>query len=204
METIQEAIQKGRTALGIELGSTRIKAVLIGPDHGPIASGDHTWENKLENGYWTYPLDEVWTGIQAAFAALAANVREKYGLPLTTVGAMGISGMMHGYLPFDKAGNQLAAFRTWRNTTTGPAAEELTALLGFNIPQRWSIAHLYQAVLNGEEHVSHIAYLTTLAGYVHWKLTGQMVLGVGEASGMFPMDSECCDFDLSRLQKFRI
>lgn len=201
METIQEAIQKGRTALGIELGSTRIKAVLIGPDHGPIASGDHTWENKLENGYWTYPLDEVWTGIQAAFAALAANVREKYGLPLTTVGAMGISGMMHGYLPFDKAGNQLAAFRTWRNTTTGPAAEELNALLGFNIPQRWSIAHLYQAVLNGEEHVSHIAYLTTLAGYVHWKLTGQMVLGVGEASGMFPMDSECCDFDLSRLQK---
>lgn len=201
METIQEAIQKGRTALGIELGSTRIKAVLIGPDHGTIASGDHTWENKLENGYWTYPLDEVWTGIQAAFAALAANVREKYGLPLTTVGAMGISGMMHGYLPFDKAGNQLAAFRTWRNTTTGPAAEELTALLGFNIPQRWSIAHLYQAVLNGEEHVSHIAYLTTLAGYVHWKLTGQMVLGVGEASGMFPMDSECCDFDLSRLQK---
>lgn len=201
METIQEAIQKGRTALGIELGSTRIKAVLIGPDHGPIASGDHTWENKLENGYWTYPLDEVWTGIQAAFAALAANVREKYGLPLTTVGAMGISGMMHGYLPFDKAGNQLAAFRTWRNTTTGPAAEELNALLGFNIPQRWSIAHLYQAVLNGEEHVSHIAHLTTLAGYVHWKLTGQMVLGVGEASGMFPMDSECCDFDLSRLQK---
>ena len=200
MESIQDAIRTGRTALGIELGSTRIKAVLIGPDHAPIASGDYTWENRLENGYWTYDLADAWTGVQAAFAALAADVQARYGLPLATVGAMGISGMMHGYLPFDAQGRQLAAFRTWRNTCTGQAAGALTALLGFNIPQRWSIAHLYQAVLNGEEHVGRIAFLTTLAGYIHWQLTGKKVLGVGEASGMFPIAPDGCDYDAARLQ----
>ena len=174
--------------------------MLIGPGHSPAASGDYTWENRLENGYWTYGLADAWAGVQAAFAALAADVQARYGLPLATVGAMGISGMMHGYLPFDARGRQLAAFRTWRNTCTGPAAGALTALLGFNIPQRWSIAHLYQAVLNGEEHVGRIAFLTTLAGYIHWQLTGEKVLGVGEASGMFPIAPDGRDYDAARLQ----
>ena len=197
---VSDAIRAGRTALGIELGSTRIKAVLIGPDHDPIAGGDFTWENRLEDGWWTYSLPDAWAGVQTAFAALAADVRAKYGLPLTTVGALGISGMMHGYLPFDAAGSQLAAFRTWRNTRTGPAAAALTEALAFNIPQRWSIAHLYQAVLDGESHVERIAFLTTLAGYLHWQLTGQKVLGVGEASGVFPIDPATCDYDAARLQ----
>ena len=165
-------------ALGIELGSTRIKAVLAAADGTPLASGAHDWENRFEGGYWTYRLDDVWAGVQDAFAKLAANVREICGEPLTTVGAMGISAMMHGYLPFDKNGAQLAAFRTWRNTTTAEAAALLTRQLGFNIPQRWSVAHLMQAALNGEEHVRDIAFLTTLAGYVHWKLTGEKVLGL--------------------------
>lgn len=201
MQQIQQAIRGGQTALGIELGSTRIKAVLIGPDHTPIASGDHTWENRLENGVWTYRLQDVWAGVQAAFAALAADVQARYGVPLATVGAMGVSGMMHGYLPFDAGGRQLAPFRTWRNTITGPAADRLTELLQYNIPQRWSIAHLYQAVLNGEDHVDRIVFLTTLAGYLHWQLTGEKVLGVGEASGMFPIDPETCDYDVGCLQK---
>ena len=200
METIQDAIRTGHTALGIELGSTRVKAVLVGPDHTPVASGEYTWESRLENGYWTYSLADAWTGVRTAFAALAADVRDRYGLPLATVGAMGISGMMHGYLPFDAEGGLLTAFRTWRNTTTGPAAAKLTELLDFNIPQRWSIAHLYQAVLNGEEHVGRIAFLTTLAGYIHWRLTGEKVLGVGEASGMFPIDPVTCDYDEARLR----
>ena len=144
-----EALQTERTALGIELGSTRIKAVLIGPDHTVLASGAHEWENRLENGCWTYPLDEVWAGVQAAYAKLAAAFAAQYGTPPTAVGAMGVSGMMHGYLPFSRNGAQLAPFRTWRNTTTGPAAAELTELFGFNIPQRWSAAHFYQAMLNG-------------------------------------------------------
>lgn len=201
MQQIQQAIRGGQTALGIELGSTRIKAVLIGPDHTPIASGDHTWENRLENGVWTYRLQDVWAGVQAAFAALAADVQTRYGVPLATVGAMGVSGMMHGYLPFDAGGRQLAPFRTWRNTITGPAADRLTEFLQYNIPQRWSIAHLYQAVLNGEDHVNRIVFLTTLAGYLHWQLTGEKVLGVGEASGMFPIDPETCDYDVGCLQK---
>ena len=201
MQQIQQAIRGGQTALGIELGSTRIKAVLIGPDHTPIASGDHTWENRLENGVWTYRLQDVWAGVQAAFAALAADAQARYGVPLATVGAMGVSGMMHGYLPFDAGGRQLAPFRTWRNTITGPAADRLTELLQYNIPQRWSIAHLYQAVLNGEDHVDRIVFLTTLAGYLHWQLTGEKVLGVGEASGMFPIDPETCDYDVGCLQK---
>ena len=191
-----------KTALGIELGSTRIKAVLIDDKHLPIASGDYEWENQLVNGIWTYSMEAVHTGLRACFAALKADLKEEFGVELTTVGAIGVSAMMHGYLPFDKDGKQLAEFRTWRNTITGEAAEKLTALFGFNIPQRWSIAHLYQAMLNGEEHVKDIAYLTTLAGYIHWKLTGQKVMGIGEASGMFPIDSETGDYDAVMLQKF--
>lgn len=197
-----EALQTERTALGIELGSTRIKAVLIGPDHTVLASGAHEWENRLENGCWTYPLDEVWAGVQAAYAKLAAAFAAQYGTPPTAVGAMGVSGMMHGYLPFSRNGAQLAPFRTWRNTTTGPAAAELTELFGFNIPQRWSAAHLYQAMLNGEGQVKDIAFLTTLAGYVHWRLTGEKVLGVGDASGMFPIDSAACDYDAAMVCRF--
>ncbi|MBO6017571.1 MAG: ATPase, partial [Oscillospiraceae bacterium] len=192
-----------KTALGIELGSTRIKAVLIDDRHLPIASGDYEWENQLVNGIWTYSMDIVHTGVQTCFASLNADVKAKFGVDLTTVGAIGVSAMMHGYLPFDKDGRQLAEFRTWRNTITGEAAEKLTALFGFNIPQRWSIAHLYQAILNGEEHVKELAFLTTLAGYIHWRLTGEKVMGVGEASGMFPIDSEKLDYDEGMVQKFR-
>lgn len=192
-----------KTALGIELGSTRIKAVLIDERHLPIAQGDFEWENQLVDGVWTYSMDMVHTGLQTCFAKLKADVKAKFGVELTTVGAIGVSAMMHGYLPFDKDGRQLAPFRTWRNTITGPAAEKLTALFGFNIPQRWSIAHLYQAILNGEAHVKDIAYLTTLAGYIHWQLTGEKVMGVGEASGMFPIDSARCDYDETMVQKFK-
>ena len=192
-----------KTALGIELGSTRIKAVLIDDRHLPLASGDFEWENQFVNGVWTYSMDMVHTGLQACFAALKADVKEKYCLELSTVGAIGVSAMMHGYLPFDKDGKQLAEFRTWRNTITGEAAEKLTALFGFNIPQRWSIAHLYQAMLNGEEHVKDLAFLTTLAGYIHWRLTGEKLMGVGEASGMFPIDSGKLDYDEAMLQKFK-
>ena len=198
----QSVIRSGKTALGIEFGSTNIKAVLIGPDHSPIASGSHGWENRLENGIWTYSLEDVWRGVQDAYAKLASEVLERSGEKLTKVGALGISGMMHGYLPFDSNGTQLAPFRTWRNTITARAASELTELFGFNIPQRWSIAHLDQAILNGEDHVKDIAYLTTLAGYVHWKLTGRKVLGVGEASGMFPIDSNTCDYDAAMVAKY--
>ncbi|MGX8698364.1 MAG: xylulokinase [bacterium] len=187
------------TALGIEFGSTRIKAVLIDENHLPIASGSFEWENKLENGIWTYAMEDVFHGLQAAYADLIRDLGE----PLTTVGAIGVSAMMHGYLPFDKEMHQLAAFRTWRNTITGKAADELTALFGFNIPQRWSIAHLYQAMLNGEAHVKNIAHLTTLAGYIHYLLTGLHVMGVGEASGMFPIDSATCDYDAEMVKRFQ-
>ena len=189
-------------SLGIELGSTRIKAVLAAPDGTVLASGAHDWQNRLEGGYWTYHLDDVWAGIQDAYAQLKADYRSRYGQPLQTVGALGVSAMMHGYLPFDKAGHQLAAFRTWRNTTTLPAATALTERFHFNIPQRWSIAHLYQAILNGEEHVRDVAFLTTLAGYVHWQLTGEKVLGIGDASGVFPIDSARCDYDAAMLASF--
>ena len=191
-----------KTALGIEFGSTRIKAVLIGPEHTPLAQGDYTWENQLHNGIWTYPLEQVWQGLQSAYAALAADVQQKYGCTLTKVGCIGISAMMHGYLAFDANGELLVPFRTWRNTITGAAAEELTAAFGFNIPQRWSIAHLYQAMLNKEEHLSKLDFFTTLAGYVHWQLTGHKVLGVGDASGMFPIDSTTGGYDTAMLQKF--
>ena len=199
---IQKAIESGKTSLGIELGSTRIKAVLIGEDHLPIASGSHEWENQYENGIWTYGLDAVWSGLQESYQNLSKEASEKYGVALKTIGAIGFSAMMHGYMAFDKDGNLLVPFRTWRNTTTGQASERLTELFQFNIPQRWSIAHLYQAVLNKEPHIKNITHLTTLAGYVHWQLTGQKVLGVGEASGMFPIDSKTNDFDERMLELF--
>ena len=195
-------MQLHNTALGIELGSTRIKAVLIDEKHIPIASGDFEWENQLIDGIWTYSLEMVHTGIQCCYARLKADVKEKFGCELTTVGAIGVSAMMHGYLPFDRDGKQLAEFRTWRNTITGEAAQRLTRLFDFNIPQRWSIAHLYQAILNGEEHVKDIAYLTTLAGYIHWQLTGEKVMGIGEASGMFPIDSETLDYNETMIRQF--
>lgn len=191
-----------QTALGIEFGSTRIKAVLIDRDHKPVASGSYDWENRLADGIWTYSMEEIHRGLQTCCADLAADVEKKFGQELTEVGAIGISGMMHGYLPFDQDGDQLAAFRTWRNTITGQAAAELTERFGFNIPQRWSVAHLYQAVLNGEEHLSRLGYLTTLAGYVHWKLTGRKVVGIGEAAGMFPIDSGKLDFNEEMIGKF--
>lgn len=192
----------GKESLGIELGSTRIKAVLVDELCNPIASGGHTWENKFENGVWTYHIDDVWAGLQDAYAQLNADVKEKFGDEITHLASVGFSAMMHGYLPFDKDGKQLAEFRTWRNTITADAAKELTELFDFNIPQRWSIAHLYQAILNGEEHTKDIAFLTTLAGYVHWMLSGEKVLGVGEASGMFPIDSNTNDYDKDMLGKF--
>ena len=198
----QKAIESGKIALGIEFGSTRIKAVLIGEDHAPIASGGHEWENRYENGIWTYSLEDVWKGLQECYRKLSNEVFEKYNTPLQAIGVIGFSGMMHGYLPFDKDGNLLAPFRTWRNTITGQAAEKLTDLFQFNIPQRWSIAHLYQAILNKEPHVKDISHLTTLAGYVHWKLTGQQVMGIGEASGMFPIDSKTNDYDKRMLKQF--
>lgn len=199
---IQKAIENGQTVLGIEFGSTRIKAVLIDADHQLIASGSHDWENRYENGVWTYTLEDVWTGLQDSYRKLSQEVWENYATPLQKIGALGFSAMMHGYMAFDEDGNQLVPFRTWRNTTTAQAAQELTALFQFNIPQRWSIAHLYQAILNGETHVKQVSYLTTLAGYVHWKLTGQKVLGIGEASGMFPIDSKSNDFDPHMLELF--
>ena len=190
------------TVLGIELGSTRIKAVLLDENHIPVASGSHDWENRLENGIWTYTMEDIHTGLRACYAGLKRDIKEKLGVTLTAVGAMGVSAMMHGYLPFDKDGNQLTEFRTWRNTITGQAAEELTGLFGFNIPQRWSVAHLYQAILNGEEHLPRLDYLTTLAGYIHWRLTGEKIMGVGEASGMFPIGADGRDYDQTMVEKF--
>lgn len=199
---VKAAIESGKTALGIEFGSTRIKAVLVGEDNAPIASGSHDWENRLEKGIWTYSLDDIWTGLQDSYTKLAEDVRKTYDVTLTTVGAIGFSAMMHGYMVFDKEDNLLVPFRTWRNTITGEASEQLTELFQYNIPQRWSIAHLYQAILNGEEHVKDIVFQTTLAGYIHWKLTGEKVLGVGEASGMFPIDIQTKQFDETMIGKF--
>ncbi|MCK5674267.1 MAG: FGGY-family carbohydrate kinase [Spirochaetales bacterium] len=200
--TIQDQIESGDTILGIEMGSTRIKAVLIDLDNNPIASGGFTWENNLLDGVWTYSLDEVWEGVKSSYSSLLEDIKNKYGVKLTKVKAIGISGMMHGYLVFDKAGNQLTPFRTWRNNFTGTASKELTNLFGYPIPQRWSIAHLYQSILKKEDHVKDINYITTLAGYVHWKLTGQKVIGIGEASGMFPIDLASKDFNSAMIEKF--
>ena len=198
----QTAIRSGKTVLGIELGSTRIKAVLIGEDHAPIVSGSHEWENRYENGVWTYSLEDVWSGLQECYRNLCTEALEKHNTPLKTIGAIGFSAMMHGYLAFDKNGELLVPFRTWRNTITAQASEQLTELFQFNIPQRWSIAHLYQAILNKEPHVKDIAHLTTLAGYVHWQLTGQKVLGIGEASGMFPINGKTNDYDQRMIGQF--
>lgn len=202
MLNAKETIQNGKAVLGIEFGSTRIKAVLIDEKHVPIASGAHDWENQLVDGVWTYSLEAIWGGLQDCYSKMAQDVKDKYDLVLTKVAAIGISGMMHGYLPFDKDGELLVPFRTWRNTITGQAATELTEVFGFNIPQRWSIAHLYQAVLNQEEHVDKIDFFTTLAGYIHWKLTGEKVMGIGEASGMFPIDSKTRDYNTRMLDQF--
>ena len=198
----RKTIEADKTLLGIELGSTRIKAVLIDSDHKQIASGGHTWENKLIDGLWTYSQDDIWDGIRDCFANLAADVYEKYETKLQSVGAIGISAMMHGYMAFDDEGSLLVPFRTWRNTNTAQAASQLTKLLRFNIPQRWSISHLYQAILNNEPHVSEITYLTTLAGYIHWQLTGEKTLGVGDASGMFPINDKTQQYESAMIEKF--
>ncbi len=200
-QQLAQLIREGRAVLGIELGSTRIKAVLTDGGHTPVATGSFAWENRLENGLWTYAMEDVWRGLQACYREVAAQVEAACGEPIRTLAAIGFSGMMHGYLACDRAGELLVPFRTWRNTVTGEAARELTALFDFPIPQRWSIAHLYQAVLAGEPHLPRLALLTTLAGYVHARLTGERVLGVGEASGVFPVDGDAMDYreDLVRL-----
>ena len=198
---IKNTIIEGKAVLGIELGSTRIKAVLIGEDFAPVASGSFDWENRFENGVWTYHLEDVFIGIQFAYKKLTEEVKNTYGAEITSLKSIGFSAMMHGYLVFDSCTSQLVPFRTWRNTMTAQAADELTEKLNFNIPQRWSIAHLYQAILNGEEHIDKIATLTTLAGYVHMKLTGEKVLGVGEASGVFPIDSSVNDYNEEMINK---
>lgn len=202
LDTTIHEIKNGQTVLGIELGSTRIKAVLIGADCRPLASGGHGWENSQQDGIWTYSMDAVWAGLQACFAELQKDVEAQYGVSLKRVGSIGFSAMMHGYMVFDSDGKHLVPFRTWRNNITGSASETLTDLFQYPIPQRWSIAHLYQAILNEETHVAQIAHATTLAGYVHWKLTGRKVLGVGEASGMFPIDLETRDFNAGFIEKF--
>lgn len=194
-------IQHGQTALGIEFGSTQIKAVLITSDFQPIASGSYLWENSLQDGIWTYSQEEIFTGLKKSYAQLAANVNSKYHVKIERIGSIGVSAMMHGYLPFDKNDRLLVPFRTWRNTITGDAADELTKLFNFNIPLRWSIAHLYHAILQKEAHVKNVAYMTTLAGYVHWQLSGKKNIGVGDASGMFPID-ETGHFDKKRIQQF--
>lgn len=195
-------IMDGRTALGIEFGSTRIKAVLIGSDLVPIAAGGFEWENTLENGIWTYSLEDIWKGLRVSYRKMATEVFEKYGETLTTIGSIGFSAMMHGYMAFDKNDELLVPFRTWRNSITEEAEKQLTEIFQYNIPQRWSIAHLYQAILNKEEHVSEVRFLTTLAGYIHWQMTGQKVLGVGDASGMFPIETETKNYDQKMLKQF--
>lgn len=199
---IKQEILNGQTSLGIEFGSTRIKAVLTDSSAQPIASGDYTWENRLEDGIWTYSLAEIYTGFRTCYKALKKDVLDKYGITLKKVGAIGISAMMHGYIALDESDSLLVPFRTWRNTITAEASDILTDKLGFNIPQRWSVAHLYQAVLNGEEHLARLCRLSTLAVYVHYILTGEFVAGVGEASGMFPIDSQTNDYDSEKLAVF--
>jgi sugar (pentulose or hexulose) kinase len=199
---VNEEIKNGKTCLGIEFGSTRIKAVLIDGKNNPIASGGYNWENSLKDGVWTYSLEEVWTGIQEAYKELKKDVMDKYDVSLKKMNAIGISGMMHGYMVFDKENKLLTPFRTWRNNFTEKSSKELTDLFQYNVPQRWSIAHLYQAILNEESHVREIAHMTTLAGYVHWKLTGKQVLGIGEASGMFPINPETKNFNKNKIDNF--
>lgn len=199
---MKQMIEQERTALGIEFGSTRIKAQLVAIDGTPLAAGIHEWENKLDSGIWTYSLEDIITGMQSCYQKLAEDVENRYETTLTGIGGIGISAMMHGYMAFDQQNNLLVPFRTWRNNITGEAAEKLTRLFCFNIPERWSIAHLYQAVLNREEHVRDIACITTLAGYIHWQLTGEKVLGIGDASGMFPIDSGNLDYHEAMIKQF--
>lgn len=202
VQNIIRDIQEGRTSLGIELGSTRIKAVLIGEDHKPLAAGSYDWENRYIDQIWTYSLEDIWEGLKSCYKSLKEEVRKKYGVVLKTTGSLGISAMMHGYMAFDREGELLVPFRTWRNNITEEATKVLTPLFGQQIPQRWSIAHLYQAILNEEEHVKRLDYMTTLAGYIHWKLTGKKVLGIGDASGMFPIDSEIKDYQQKMADQF--
>ncbi|NLC39374.1 MAG: FGGY-family carbohydrate kinase [Clostridiaceae bacterium] len=204
MSEAKKHIENGNTTIGIELGSTRIKTVLIGPDHEVLASGNHDWENRNLNGIWTYSLDDIWNGIQDSYRKLADAVEKEYGVVLRTTKAIGISAMMHGYLVFDKNDRLLTPFRTWRNNITGQASELLTKLFNYPIPQRWSIAHLYQAILNNEEHVPEISFMTTLAGYVHWKLTGKKVLGIDDASGVFPIDISTKDYNKKMIEQFNV
>ncbi|MEH7545784.1 xylulokinase [Neobacillus vireti] len=199
---VENAIQSGKTVLGIELGSTRIKAVLIGEDNAPIASGSHDWENSYENNIWTYSIEDIWKGVQDSYQKMAKDVKQQYGVTIQTVGAIGFSAMMHGYMTFDKDGELLVPFRTWRNNITEQASKILTELFNYNIPQRWSIAHLYQAILKKERHITDISFQTTLAGYIHWKLTGQKVLGVGEASGVFPIDLNTKNYNQTMIKQF--
>ena len=195
-------IAAGKAILGIEFGSTRIKAVLIDAENKPIAQGSHTWENRLVDGLWTYSLEDIWGGLQDCYQDLRKDVKSKYDVEIETLAGIGISAMMHGYMAFDKAGDILVPFRTWRNTNTGTAAHELSWLFGFNIPLRWSISHIYQCILDKEEHVGRIDFLTTLAGYIHWKLTGRRVLGVGDASGVLPVDSDTKTYCADMVAKF--
>lgn len=200
--SVKEIIESGKSILGIEFGSTRIKAVLIDEKGAVLASGGHGWENRFENGVWTYTLDDIWGGLQDCYQDLLKDVKEKYDTTITSLASIGFSAMMHGYLAFDKDGELLVPFRTWRNTITEEASVKLTEAFSYNIPQRWSISHLYQAILNKEEHVKDVDFFTTLAGYVHWKLSGEKVLGVGDASGMFPIDTTKGDYDQKMIAKF--
>ena len=200
--TAKETIQQGRAVLGMELGSTRIKAVLIDEEHKPIAQGSHEWENQLVDGLWTYSVEAIWHGVQDCYADLRRNVREQYDTEIETLAAIGFSAMMHGYMAFNDRQEILVPFRTWRNTNTAQAAAELSELFVYNIPLRWSISHLYQAILNNEEHVKDIDFLTTLAGYVHWQVTGQRVLGIGDASGMLPIDPDTHNYSADMVEKF--
>ena len=202
MSDVKNTIAAGKAVLGIEFGSTRIKAVLIDENNAPIASGSHEWENQLVDNIWTYSLDAIWAGLQDAYAQMAADVKKQYDVEVEKLAGLGFSAMMHGYMVFDENDEILVPFRTWRNSITGPASEELTKLFNFHIPQRWSIAHLYQAILNGEDHVSNIKFQTTLEGYIHWKLTGEKVLGIGEASGMFPVDMNTKDYNQTMVDQF--
>lgn len=202
MKNYKEYIESGKAVLGIEFGSTRIKGVLIGPDNEPIAQGNHDWENQLIDGIWTYSLDAIWNGLTDCYSNLLKDVKEKYDCTITTLASLGFSGMMHGYMAFDQNGNLLVPFRTWRNTITAQASEELTALFHYHVPQRWSVAHLYQAMLKKEPHLSKISSLFTLAGYINWQMTGEKVIGVGEASGMFPIDINTHDYNQKMVDLF--
>ena len=202
MKDAKSTIEAGKAILGIEFGSTRIKAVLIDQENKPIAQGSHTWENQLEDGLWTYSIEAIWAGVQDCYANLRANVKSQYGIEIENLAAIGISAMMHGYMAFNNKEEILVPFRTWRNTNTGKAAAELSELFVYNIPLRWSISHLYQAILNKEEHVKDITFFTTLAGYVHWQITGEKVLGIGDASGMLPIDPETKNYSAEMIKKF--